>query len=185
MLDIYPGLYPLSKTLASCRTFDCIFPNDALSLIKVHCSMQSFDVRFLQGIRRSIIFNKNIFLIPKILHLNCKAIMLKIIVKKKNPEKKLLLLNANQRGYEIEIHVGFIKFSANLFLFACSVHVSSSAISSRQYLSKQNKIVSVKFHFCMTSIRKDSSRVHVIFERLIYSPSCNVFYINGHFTISY
>lgn len=90
VLDIYPGLYPLSKTLASCRTFDCIFPNDALSLIKVHCSMQSFDVRFCK--EYAVVYLIKIYLlIPKILHLNCKAIILKIIVKiKKKTEKKLL-----------------------------------------------------------------------------------------------
>lgn len=70
VLDIYPGLYPLSKTLASCRTFYCIFSNDTLSLIGLSYRLYLFDQGalfhavvwrpFLQGIRRSI-FNKNIF----------------------------------------------------------------------------------------------------------------------------
>lgn len=96
MLDIYPGLYPLSKTLASCRTFDCIFPNDALSLIKVHCSMQSFDVRFCK--EYAVVYLIKIYLlIPKILHLNCKAIMLKIIFKKKNREKIAIIERESER----------------------------------------------------------------------------------------
>lgn len=70
VLDIYPGLYSLSKTLASCRTFDCIFSNDTLSLIGLSYRLYQFDQgalfhavvwrSFLQGIRRSI-FNKDIF----------------------------------------------------------------------------------------------------------------------------
>lgn len=133
--------------------------------------MQSFDVRFCK--EYAVVYLIKIYLlIPKILHLNCKAIILKIIVKKKTPKNREKIAIIERESERIRDRDScWIYNSANLFLFACSVHVSTSAISSRQYLSKQNKIVSVKFHFCMTSIRKDSSRVHVIFERLIYSPS--------------
>lgn len=53
--------------------------------------MQSFDVRFCK--EYAVVYLIKIYLlIPKILHLNCKAIILKIIVKKKTPKQRKIAI---------------------------------------------------------------------------------------------